>query len=60
MEEISELKQKDPDLFLGIQNVEEVEEVNDDLIQLDPSACVVNPNKNDDRRLFQVFKSHFT
>ena len=48
------------DLFLGIQSLEEVEEVNDDLAVLDHSACILNPNTNDDRRLFQVFKPQFT
>ena len=60
MEEISREERKDSNLFLGIQNLEEVEYVKDDLAKLDPSASVLNPNKNDDRRLFQVFRPHFT
>ena len=58
MEELQE--EKKSDLFLGIQNLEEVEEVNDDLAVLDPSAWILNPNKNDDRRLFQIFKPDFS
>ena len=58
MEELQE--EHLPDNFLGIQNLEEAEEVNDDLAVLDPSACILNPNANDDRRLFQVFKPQFT
>ena len=46
--------------FFGIQSLEEVEKVNDDLAVLDPSACILHPNRNDDRRLFQVFNPLYT
>ena len=46
MEEISREERKDSNLFLGIQNLEEVEYVKDDLAKLDPSASVLNPNNN--------------
>ena len=41
MEEISREERKDSNLFLGIQNLEEVEYVKDDLAKLDPSASVL-------------------
>ena len=44
-----------PEEFLGIMNIENVEVSDDNDCEIDYSASTKNPNKDDPRRLFQVY-----
>ena len=44
----------DPILFMGIENVEDVSNSEEEA-PAEKSDCTKNPNRDDDRRLFQVF-----
>ena len=48
-----------PEPFLGMLNIEEADNDSDNDVH-ENAASVLNPNKNDPRRLFQEFKPEFT
>ena len=48
-----------PVSFLGIVNLEEADHCSDDDVH-ENAASIVNPNKDDTRRLFQVYKPEFS
>ena len=47
-----------PEQFLGMLNIDEPEEFADDP-ENEGAASIENPNKDDNRRLFQVYKIQF-
>ena len=45
--------------FLGIINVEEEDALFEEKDKFENAASIKNPNMNDDRRLFQVYRPDF-